>query len=215
MGPFLRKPTPSWIESQLARLRHFPLSYWERGGTAMERMPQGFDHAEEWIYLGDGDATWVLAKAALSDWRMYPHGPWIYLSHYPKLKENEMAMVIFKLLGFWWASPVRIVYLIDHSDRFGFAYGTLEGHVEQGEELFILERKPDSGEIWFGIRMMARARHLGARALPWLTHFMQMRFRRASLDAMKDAVDQAATNELPPEWLQKRPDTLHPIASET
>jgi uncharacterized protein (UPF0548 family) len=36
------------------------------------------------------------------------------------------------------------VYVTDEADRFGFAYGTLTGHPEQGEEAFHVERT-DSG----------------------------------------------------------------------
>lgn len=38
--------------------------------------------------------------------------------------------------------PTRIVYVIDESDRRGFAYGTLPGHPERGEELFLVEQLP-------------------------------------------------------------------------
>lgn len=38
--------------------------------------------------------------------------------------------------------PTRVVYLVDESDRRGFAYGTLPGHPERGEELFLVERLP-------------------------------------------------------------------------
>lgn len=38
--------------------------------------------------------------------------------------------------------PTRVVYLIHEGDRRGFAYGTLPGHPERGEELFLVERLP-------------------------------------------------------------------------
>lgn len=38
--------------------------------------------------------------------------------------------------------PTRVVYLVDEADRRGFAYGTLPGHPERGEELFLVERLP-------------------------------------------------------------------------
>ena len=38
--------------------------------------------------------------------------------------------------------PTRVVYVINESDRRGFAYGTLPGHPERGEELFLVERLP-------------------------------------------------------------------------
>lgn len=37
-------------------------------------------------------------------------------------------------------APTRVVYVIDEPDRRGFAYGTLPGHPESGEELFLVER---------------------------------------------------------------------------
>ena len=45
------------------------------------------------------------------------------------------------------SAPVRVVYVIDGPDRRGFAYGTLPGHPESGEEAFLVERRPD-GTVW-------------------------------------------------------------------
>ena len=36
--------------------------------------------------------------------------------------------------------PTRVVYVVREADRRGFAYGTLPGHPERGEELFLVER---------------------------------------------------------------------------
>jgi uncharacterized protein (UPF0548 family) len=51
--------------------------------------------------------------------------------------------------------PCRVVYLIEEPDRHGFAYGTLPGHPEAGEELFLLERG-DDGSASFTIRAFSR-----------------------------------------------------------
>ncbi len=37
-------------------------------------------------------------------------------------------------------APVEVVYLMDEPDRQGFAYGTLPGHPECGEERFVIVR---------------------------------------------------------------------------
>jgi uncharacterized protein (UPF0548 family) len=50
-------------------------------------------------------------------------------------------LIVIKLALVWAIAPVRIVYLIDEADRKGFAYGTLPGHPERGEESFVLERQ--------------------------------------------------------------------------
>ncbi|NYJ75017.1 DUF1990 family protein [Allobranchiibius huperziae] len=36
--------------------------------------------------------------------------------------------------------PTRVVHVVRETDRRGFAYGTLPGHPERGEELFLVER---------------------------------------------------------------------------
>jgi hypothetical protein len=40
-------------------------------------------------------------------------------------------------------APCRVVYVIDEPRRRGFAYGTLPGHPESGEEAFVLEQRDD------------------------------------------------------------------------
>lgn len=51
--------------------------------------------------------------------------------------------------------PVRVVYLIDEPTRRGFAYGTLPGHPESGEEAFIVEQRDDES-VWLTIRAFSR-----------------------------------------------------------
>jgi uncharacterized protein (UPF0548 family) len=41
-------------------------------------------------------------------------------------------------------APCRVVYVIDEADRCGFAYGTLPGHPESGEEAFVLDLHEDT-----------------------------------------------------------------------
>jgi uncharacterized protein (UPF0548 family) len=51
--------------------------------------------------------------------------------------------------------PARVVYVIDEPDRKGFAYGTLPGHPERGEESFVVERRADES-VWLTIRAFSR-----------------------------------------------------------
>ena len=41
--------------------------------------------------------------------------------------------------------PVRVIYVVDDPACKGFAYGTLPGHPEQGEESFVVARTPEGG----------------------------------------------------------------------
>ncbi|MCY7413638.1 MAG: DUF1990 domain-containing protein [Salinibacterium sp.] len=49
----------------------------------------------------------------------------------------------------------RVVYLVDEPKRRGFAYGTLPGHPEDGEEAFIVSQREDDS-VWLTIRAFSR-----------------------------------------------------------
>lgn len=52
-------------------------------------------------------------------------------------------------------APCRVVYVIHGPDRCEFAYGTLPGHPESGEEAFVLERTQNGG-VCFTIEAFSR-----------------------------------------------------------
>jgi uncharacterized protein (UPF0548 family) len=52
-------------------------------------------------------------------------------------------------------APARVVYVLDEAKRRGFAYGTVAGHPEDGEEAFIVEQRRD-GSVWVEIRAFSR-----------------------------------------------------------
>lgn len=58
--------------------------------------------------------------------------------------------------------PCRVIYVIDEPERSGFAYGTLPGHPESGEELFLLQWHED-GQIAFTITAFSKGGSLPAR----------------------------------------------------
>jgi uncharacterized protein (UPF0548 family) len=49
----------------------------------------------------------------------------------------------------------RVIYVVDEARRYGFAYGTLPGHPECGEEAFVVEHRPDD-EVVFAISAFSR-----------------------------------------------------------
>jgi uncharacterized protein (UPF0548 family) len=57
-------------------------------------------------------------------------------------------------------APARVVYVVDELNRKGFAYGTLPGHPESGEESFIVEQT-DDGSVWLEISAFSRPAHFG------------------------------------------------------
>ncbi len=57
------------------------------------------------------------------------------------------------------AAPCRVVYVVDEPLRQGFAYGTLLGHPECGEESFVIEMDPDTGAVTARIIAFSRPVH--------------------------------------------------------
>lgn len=53
------------------------------------------------------------------------------------------------------SAPARVVYIVDEPRRRGFAYGTLPGHPEDGEEAFLVEHRDDDS-VWITIRAFSR-----------------------------------------------------------
>jgi uncharacterized protein (UPF0548 family) len=58
--------------------------------------------------------------------------------------------------------PCRVVWAFDEPNRCGFAYGTLAGHPERGEEAFVIERSSDS--VTFTITAFSTPAHALVRA---------------------------------------------------
>ena len=59
-------------------------------------------------------------------------------------------------------APVRVVYAVSESRRKGFAYGTLPGHPESGEEAFVVKLHDDQ-DVTFMITTFSRHASLPAR----------------------------------------------------
>jgi uncharacterized protein (UPF0548 family) len=53
-------------------------------------------------------------------------------------------------------APCRVVYVVDEPDRRGFAYGTLPGHAETGEELFVVRYDPATDEVYADVTAFSR-----------------------------------------------------------
>ena len=78
--------------------------------------PGNSDDEDEAVYGSDGTA---IVAAGDSVWLRIPAGP------------------------FSVKAPARVVYVINEKKRKGFAYGTLAGHPEPGEESFVVELADD------------------------------------------------------------------------
>ncbi len=81
----------------------------------------------------------------------------------------------------------RIVAVVGDAKRYGFAYGTLSIHPEQGEESFVVS-KDGHGDVTFDIVGLSRPKQPLARLLPSIADRLQDRAVRRYLSAMEHAI---------------------------
>ncbi len=112
--------------------------------------------------------------------------PWIQLCWgNAAIEPGTTVAVLVSHLGFWSLNAARIVYVIDESRRFGFAYGTLIDHAESGEERFSVEFH-DDGSVWYDLYAVSRPKLFARIGYPIARH-LQRKFARDSLVAMRRA----------------------------
>lgn len=182
---FLRQPSSERIRRFLAEQASLPYSYPHVGATATGP-PAGYALDHNRVQLGTGPAVFAAACDELRHWRQFP-APWTRIepADTPLVAGNVVA-VVARVFGTWWLNSARIVYVVDeHAPvrRFGFAYGTLPGHAEEGEERFTVEHHADD-TVWYDLLAFSRARHPLARLSYPLTRRVQKRFARDSKAAM-------------------------------
>jgi uncharacterized protein (UPF0548 family) len=192
----VRKPTADLIRAYAAEQSALDFTYPDVGRTA-DTPPVGWiiDHTR--IELGEGREVFDRARRALHQWRHFDLG-WVEACPAESpIRAGETVAVLIRTFGLWWLNAARIVYVIDETtdstNQFGFAYGTLPGHVEAGEERFLVERDLATNRVFYDIFAFSRPRHILTRIAPWQVRRMQKRFARNSVAAMLRAI-QATRN---------------------
>lgn len=100
---------------------------------------------------------------------------------------GQMIAVEVRSLGLWSLNFCKIVDVVDTGSLFGFIYSTTQMHVEQGEERFLLEFDPASGDVWYELEAVSRPRSTLARLGFPVTRAFQHRFARDSHLRMGEA----------------------------
>lgn len=189
----LSKPPTVSLRHFLAEQSSLPFSYTTVGATSTTP-PKDYivDHTR--IKLGEGEAVFTSATDALRRWEQFQLG-WVeaWASDTPIIAGQTIA-VLGRAVGLWWLNACRIVYVVDEHgpiSKFGFAYGTLPGHVERGEERFLVEWHRADDSVYYDILAFSQPNHILARLGYVVVRYMQKRFGRESAAAMLNAVQAA------------------------
>lgn len=167
--------------SARAELTYAPVGVCESGDA-----PDGY-RLDRWSRdLGNGPRVFDDASEAIQRWLPHRGAGLVVSADDPPTLGLIVAMAAPLPIGFIEA-VCRVVAVIDETDRFGFAYGTLGVHPEQGEESFIVTRDAD-GNVTFDIVAVSRPRHLLARTFPPVARRLQHAAVQRYLVAMQSSV---------------------------
>jgi uncharacterized protein (UPF0548 family) len=142
--------------------------------------------------LGTGVATFGRAVVGLQTWRAHLfHGVRVI----PQATRVETGATVLVALG--WSQlaivvPCRVVGVIDEAARWGFAYGSLPGHLEQGEEAFVVSIAED-GSVAFEISSFSRPADRLLRLSGPFGRILQRAGSHGYLRALRRYVDQSTS----------------------
>lgn len=193
----LTRPTRSEIAARLSA-PGAPFSYAEVGATrdlgdaTPGLVESGYDVDRRPFPMGTGRERFERVRDALLSWRHFDV-PWLTFhgASAPPTAGQAVAVLV-RVAGLWLLNPCRVVW-VDRpeagAEAVAFAYGTLSGHAERGEERFRVSLDPASGDVTYEIASFSRPGTLLTRlGYPFARRF-QRRFAEASAAALARASD--------------------------
>ncbi len=181
---YARCPDDDTVRAALERARGLGFSYAEQGATRGEP-PRGYTSDRYGTELGR--VPFDRARDAIGAYKMYP-APWTrVVALDAEIREGALFGALIHHLGFWSLNPCRILDVVDEADRYGFAFGTVWGHSERGEERFLVSRDA-AGLVRYDVVAFSRPAHVLARLGAPVARHLQLRFQRDTCEAMRRAV---------------------------
>ena len=176
---------------KLDELSGLGFTYDDVGCTRYDDTPVGFHRLECRERIGRGDEVFRRAADALLGWRMHRVAGLATTATDtpPRVGTNTLGLLGLGTLSRRLQSrlgvpvPCRVVWTVDEPDRIGFAYGTLEGHPEAGEESFLVTR--DGDDVYATIRAYSRGASWYARLGGPVTRIAQQYAARRYVAALR------------------------------
>jgi len=131
------------MERLVKSLREAQPTYAEIGASLVDLEPEGYHHDRYQILLGRGTETLQRAANGLRTWKAHTAPGFRVFPQDEEIRTGATVVVTLGTPFLALAAPCRIVRVIDEQARWGFAYGTLPGHPEQGEEAFVVSISAD------------------------------------------------------------------------
>src|SRR5688572_31519562 len=133
------RPSLKDLDRVLAAQAGEPLTYRDVGATRGV-MPEGYRHDRHEVVIGAGASVFDRAVEGLRRWETHRGAGLTLCPEVPELAEGVTMVQTLTMPLISAVAACRIVYVIDEPHAFGFAYGTLPAHPEEGEEAFIVKQ---------------------------------------------------------------------------
>ncbi|WP_344362420.1 DUF1990 domain-containing protein [Streptomyces gobitricini] len=130
-------------------------TYPEVGATRTLPLPTGYQHLRHRALIGHGRNAFETAGAAVTTWAMHRRSGARVRAGSARAEPGTPVEIALGAGPLQVGVPCEVVWAAYDEDRVGFAYGTLAGHPESGEESFVVERRPD-GSVWFTVTAFSR-----------------------------------------------------------
>lgn len=131
------------------------------------------------------EADWDAAREAIRQWAGHRSVGGVLAPPVPPLTEGSTMAFGVRVFGIWATGTCRVVEVIDSGTEFGFSYGTLPHHPEEGEELFAVRDNGD-GTVTFRVAAFSKPAGLVTRLIGPLGRFIQRSMTRRYLRGFAD-----------------------------
>jgi uncharacterized protein (UPF0548 family) len=183
----VRRPDAEHLSHLLARQRTAPLTYPEVGASFDDELPAGYHHVRAGTELGQGDEIWTRACDGIRAWVAHRSAAIRVVPADAPIAEGTTVALITNVGPLQVLAACRIVRVVEEPDRYGFAYGTLPAHPEEGEERFLVTRARD-GVVRFDVVAFSRPHDRLTRLGGPIPRHLQARATEQYLGGMRDAV---------------------------
>ncbi|MFF8972229.1 DUF1990 family protein [Streptomyces sp. NPDC014995] len=150
--------------------------------------PPGFHPLHVRARLGEGEPLFRRAAEAVMTWEMHrAMGVGVDASAERAAAEAHVTITLAGLVK----APCRVIWTVEEPRRAGWAYGTLPGHPECGEESFVVDRTGD-GTVWLTVSAFSRPAKWYARAGGPATRGLQQAYARRCGTVLRGLCEDAA-----------------------
>jgi uncharacterized protein (UPF0548 family) len=146
------RPTSDHLDRLRSTAESEALTYAGTGASISGDHPAGYHwHSSELTVSAD----WEAAKDSIRQWAGHRSAGGVLSPETPPLTAGTTMAFGIRVLGVWATGTCRIVAVIDDERDFGFSYGTLPHHPEEGEEMFAVRQEPD-GKVTFRVAAFSK-----------------------------------------------------------